>query len=191
MSKGDKESSDKKCQSCMDAFKVDNLTDLLGSIGGSNANFVCKQGHIRCKFCSYLSSNYPSFFKDYTGRSYLSNKFMKEPLKCSKRHPMDLIPTQQSQSYLCYKCKKIITDQISLGEIGVCFKCLEYLCLNCHSSEKVSFLQRKAESLVHLVEIVSHFAQNKLEEGYPCGCGKYFWRVYQSQKINTKKLRLR
>lgn len=175
----------------MDAFKIDNLTDFIHVIGGSTDNFICKQGHLRCNYCAYLSSNAPSYFRDYTGRSYLSTKLIKSTMKCSKWHPMDLIPTQLSNSYVCYKCKQIITDQTSEGEIGVCFKCVEYLCLNCHDNQKISFLQRKVNSLVHLIEIVSHFGQNKLEEGYPCGCGKYFWRVYQSQKINTNKHRVR
>ena len=39
-------------------------------------------------------------------------------------------------------------------------------------------------------EIAFHFAMNKLEEGYPCGCGKYFWRVYQSPKIEQQGHRI-
>jgi hypothetical protein len=38
---------------------------------------------------------------------------------------------------------------------------------------------------------VSHFVQNTLEEGYPCGCGKLFQRVYQSQNINEGRINLK
>lgn len=36
------------------------------------------------------------------------------------------------------------------------------------------------------IEIVTHFVENKVEECYPCGCGKYFLKVYQSRKIASE-----
>jgi len=33
---------------------------------------------------------------------------------------------------------------------------------------------------------VTHFVEDRLEESYPCGCGKYFLKVYQSRKIDNK-----
>lgn len=54
----------------------------------------------------------------------------------------------------------------------------------------MSFEASKIQELANHMEIVSHFAQNRLEEGYPCGCGKLFQRAYQSLRINEKGFKL-
>lgn len=72
----------------MDTNKIETVTDILKNIGGSTRDFVCSQGHLRCKYCAYLSSDAPSFYTDYTGRSYLSSRLIKKPPKCKKGHVM-------------------------------------------------------------------------------------------------------
>lgn len=99
---------------------------------------------------------------------------------------MELIPLSDDSQAVCQKCKLNLQKK-SGEEVGYCLKCKEYSCIDCKETEKVINDNTNKQKMVKSMEIVSHFAQNKLEEGYPCGCGKYFQRVYQSQKINSSK----
>lgn len=66
----------------MDTNKIDDLGDLVRAIICSNKDFYCQNGHMKCGYCSYLSSNERSYFRDHTGRSYLSNKLPIKPTFC-------------------------------------------------------------------------------------------------------------
>lgn len=33
-----------------------------------------------------------------------------------------------------------------------------------------------------IVQIVSHFVESRAEQAYPCGCGRMFYKVYQTRK---------
>ena len=68
-----------QCQVCMDTNNMDDLKDLVRIVWLDTHDFVCKNGHVRCAYCSYLSSDNPSYYRDFTGRTYLSNKFVTKP----------------------------------------------------------------------------------------------------------------
>lgn len=68
-----------QCQVCMDTNKMDDLKDLVRLVWLDTNDFVCKNKHVRCAYCSYLSSDSPSYYRDYTGRTYLSNRFVTTP----------------------------------------------------------------------------------------------------------------
>lgn len=76
----------------MDANKIEDLGDLVRAFRFTTKDFVCKNGHVKCHYCSYLSNNKPSYFRDHTGRSYLSNKILLFPKFCSNLHMMTNIP---------------------------------------------------------------------------------------------------
>ena len=73
MTTTNKAGKDEKCQICMNMFKIGTITEMLRSMNIKDEDFVCKNGHIKCSFCSYLNSDHPSFYRDYSGRTYLSN----------------------------------------------------------------------------------------------------------------------
>ncbi len=73
---GGSNKSSAQCQVCMGTNKMDNLKDLARMIWMDVNDFVCKNHHVRCGFCSYLSNDSPSYFRDFTGRTYLSNKYV-------------------------------------------------------------------------------------------------------------------
>ena len=64
-------------------------------------------------YCSYLSSNSPSFYQDYSGGTYLSTPLIQHELSCSKGHNMDLIPFEEQKEYKCIQCKKLVTKDKS------------------------------------------------------------------------------
>lgn len=86
MSPGKSPREDEKCQICMNTNKIEGIKDLINFIKSSKTDFICSQGHVRCYYCSYLNSNETSYFRDFTGKTYLSDKLINDSMKCSKSH---------------------------------------------------------------------------------------------------------
>ena len=92
----------------MGTNKIDNIRDIVKMINfhsiRDDEDMVCSNNHIRCFYCSYLTSNDPSYYRDMTGRSYLSNAFNTKEGKCTKGHVMKLL--SQPKEFCCVSCKK-------------------------------------------------------------------------------------
>ena len=88
LAKAREDSNKNKCQICMDTSKIEDLKDVARQFFNETSDFICKAGHVRCAYCSYLSSDRLSYYRDYTGRTYLSNKFVSQPSICKKDHDM-------------------------------------------------------------------------------------------------------
>lgn len=88
----------------MDTNKIDDLKDVVRMLWLESHDFVCKNGHVRCAYCSYLSNDGPSYYRDFTGRTYLSNKYNSKPSECSNGHEMTLIP--EPKEFRCSSCAR-------------------------------------------------------------------------------------
>lgn len=60
----------------MDMFKEASIIEMFKSSDRRMDDFSCKNGHMTCYYCGYLSSNHPSFYSDLTGRTYLSSEVL-------------------------------------------------------------------------------------------------------------------
>ena len=183
MNEAGKDKANGECQVCMDTNKIDDLKDLIRMMWLQSYDFVCKNNHVRCSYCSYLSNDNPSYFRDFTGRSYMSNKFSSKPSECSNGHEMEVIP--EPATFCCTCCQRNYKGN-SDEFIKVCYKCQEFICVECDEVDAQSLKKKFYRSLIKQIEIVTHFVENRLEESYPCGCGNYFLKVYQSRKIDDK-----
>jgi hypothetical protein len=172
-----------RCQVCMDTNKIDDLRDLIRAVWIESNDFVCRNGHVRCAYCSYLSSDGPSYFRDYTGRTYLSNKFNTSPAECSNGHSMAVEP--EPAEFTCNSCARRYKGNPE-EVINVCRECKEYICVECEETDVETLKAKYYRSLIKQIEVVTHFVEDRLEEAYPCGCGKYFLKVYQSRRIDSK-----
>ena len=55
-----------------------------------------------------------------------------------------------------------------------CLECKEFICMDCKDSNQENLTFKEMSSPLSGKSIVNHFVMNRLEEGYPCGCGKLF-----------------
>lgn len=92
----------------MNTNKIEDLGDLIRAIRYSNKDFCCQKKHLICGYCAYLSANEPSYFRDHTGRTYLSNQIPLKPTFCGNFHVMNII--LQSHGFICSICNKNIEN---------------------------------------------------------------------------------
>jgi hypothetical protein len=77
------------CLGCGNASLNDGL---LGGLLESQRSFVCGNGHLRCQNCAFLLIEEPSKYRDYRGKSYLTDKKLTIKLpKCPSGHQTTLM----------------------------------------------------------------------------------------------------
>ncbi len=172
-----------QCQVCMDTNKIEGLQDLVRMLWLEVNDFVCKNNHVRCAYCSYLSNDSPSYYRDFTGRTYLSNKLLLKPGDCFNGHEMESVP--QPKDFKCADCRRILNGNTD-EEVSYCRECDQYICIDCEEADTETLREKWYRSLLKQIEIVTHFVENRVEEAHPCGCGKYFLKVYQSRKLESQ-----